>query len=39
MLATHKRDELIQEGRGDEIEKLVEAARELQDSLQDGASD
>ncbi len=33
MLATHKRDELIQDGRGDEMEKLTKAARELQDSL------
>ena len=34
MLATHKRDELIRDGRGDEMEKLVKAARELQDQLQ-----
>ena len=36
MLATHRRDELIAEGRGGEMEKLVETARELQDSLQAG---
>ena len=34
MLATHKRDELIREGRGEELEKMVKAAQELQDSLQ-----
>ena len=27
MLATHKRDELIREGRGEEIEKLAKAAQ------------
>lgn len=36
MLATHRRDELIEAGRGEEVEKLVEAARELQESLQAG---
>ena len=39
MLATQKRDELIQDGRGDEMEKLVKAARELQDSLLSMASE
>ena len=34
MLATHKRDDLVRDGRGDEMEKLVKAARELQDQLQ-----
>ena len=34
MLATHKRDELSRDWRGDETEKLVKAARELQDLLQ-----
>ena len=34
MLATHKRDELIREGRGEEIEKLAKAAQELQGQLQ-----
>ena len=33
LLATLRRDELVREGRGEEIEKLVKAARELQDSL------
>ena len=36
MLATHKRDELIREGRGGEMDKLVDVAKELQDSLQSG---
>ena len=34
MLASHKRDELIQAGRSEEIEKLVKEARELQGRLQ-----
>ena len=34
MLATHKRDELIRDGRGDGMENLVKAAGELQDLLQ-----
>ena len=34
MLATHKRDELLQAGRGEEMEKLVKEAQELQDTLQ-----
>ena len=33
MLATLKRDELIGEGRGEEIEKLIQEARALQESL------
>lgn len=33
MLATLRRDELIRDGRGDEVEKLIAAARELQDEL------
>ena len=33
MLATLRRDELVREGRGDKMEKLVKAARELQESL------
>ena len=33
MLATHKRDELLQDGRCEEMGKLVKAARDLQDSL------
>ena len=35
MLATHRRDELIEAGRGEEMKKLVKAARELQDRLQE----
>ena len=38
MLATQKRDELIREGRGEEMEKLAKAAQELQGQLQGGAS-
>ena len=38
MLATHKRDELTREGRGEEMEKLAKAAQELQGQLQGGAS-
>ena len=34
MLATLRRDELVRDGRGDEMEKLVEATRELQDQLE-----
>lgn len=37
MLATHKRDELIRQGRGEEMEKLAKDAQELQDQLQGGA--
>lgn len=39
MLATSKRDELIREGRVDEIEKLVKAACELQETLQGGPAE
>ena len=39
MLATHKRDELNQAGRGEEMEKLVKEARALQDSLLRSPSD
>ena len=35
ILATYKRNELIQEDRLDEVEKLVKQARELQESLQE----
>ena len=38
MLATHRRDELIREGRGEELEKLANAAQELQGQIQSGAS-
>lgn len=34
MLATHKRDELARQGRGEEMEKLAKAAQELQEELQ-----
>ena len=37
MLATLRRDELVRDGHGDEMEKLVESARELQDRLQEQA--
>ena len=33
ILATLKRDELIREGRGEELEELVRSTRELQESL------
>ena len=35
IVATLKRDEMLREGRGDEIERMVEAARESQESLAD----
>ena len=38
MLVTQKRDELIREGRGEEMEKLAKDAQELQGQLQGGAS-
>ncbi len=38
MIVTHKHDELIREGRGEEMEKLADVARELQGQLQGGAS-
>ena len=34
MLATLKRDELVNDGRGDEVERLMATAREIQDGLQ-----
>ncbi len=37
MLATLRRDELVRDGRGEEVEKLIAAAREVQDRLQDSA--
>ena len=39
LLATLKRDEMIDEGRGAEVEALVKAARELQDSVRGRASE
>ena len=38
MLATLRRDELIREGRGEEAEKLIVAAREVQDGLREPGS-
>lgn len=38
MLATVKRDELVNDGRGDEVERLMATAREIQDGLQKGCS-
>ena len=38
MLLTHRHDELIREGRGEEMEKLAQVAQELQGQLQGGAS-
>ena len=39
LLATLKRDEMIDEGRGAEVEALVKAARKLQDSVRGRASE
>ena len=36
MLATLKRDELVNDGRGDEVERLIWAARGIQDGLRKG---
>ena len=38
MLATLKRDELVNNGRGDEVERLMATARQIQDALQKGRS-
>ena len=38
-LATEKRDAMVREGRGEEIDKLVAEARALQDSLRGNATD
>ncbi len=35
MLATLRRDELVHDGHGEEAEKLIAAAREVQDALRD----
>ncbi len=35
ILATLKRDELLREGRGEELEELIESTRKLQESLLD----
>ena len=39
LLATLKRDERVDQGRGAEVEALVKAARELQDSVRGRASE
>ena len=39
LLATLKRDEMVDEGRGAEVEALVKAARKLQDSVRGRASE
>ena len=38
LLATLRRDELIQDGRGDEVERLIATAREIQAGLQESRS-
>ena len=38
-LATEKRDAMLREGRGEELDKLVLEARSLQESLSQDASD
>ena len=38
-LATEKRDAMLREGRGEELDKLVAEARGLQESLRQGAGD
>ena len=38
MLVTHRHDELIRQGRGEEMEKLAKEAQALQDQLQGDAS-
>ena len=38
-LATEKRDAMLREGRGEELDKLVAEARGLQESLRRGAAD
>ena len=35
MLVTLRRDELVRDGRGEEAEKLIAAAREMHDGLGD----
>ena len=36
MLATNRRDEQIEAGHGEDVDRLIDAARELQDRLQGG---
>ena len=38
MLSTLKRDEMIREGRGEEVDRTVQAARDIQDFLLDDTS-
>lgn len=38
MLATHKRDELVRQGRGEEMQKLAEDAQKLQGQIMGGPS-
>ena len=38
MLSTLKREEMIHEGRGEELDRTVQAARDIQDFLLDGTS-
>ena len=38
-LATEKRDEMLREGRGEEVDRLVAEARAFQESLRRGAPD
>ena len=38
-LATERRDAMVREGRGDELDRLVAEARAFQDSLRRGAAD
>ena len=39
VLATAMRNEMIKDGRGEELEELVRSARELQDGLKKGRPD
>ena len=39
MIATKMRDDMDREGRAGEVEKLIDDARKLQDSLRDGAGE
>ena len=39
MIATKMRDDMDREGRAEEMEKLIDDARKLQDSLRDGAGE
>ncbi len=39
ILATLKRDEMVSQGRGEELDRLVEATREFQNSILEGPDD